>query len=91
MTDSTSDSRSDRGRGRARQLFRVAAAVGIGAVLLRVAFPRLRLRVKTAFHERCRQMVHEMEFSERPSCEMCYEMHSAMHRRMERATAASQD
>ena len=89
MGNKTPDSGDERDRANALRPLRLAAMLGIAAVLLKVAFPVLRRRVEEAFHERCRQMVHEMEFGERPSCEMCYEMHRAMHRREEKEMAAT--
>ena len=91
MGKSISDSRVREGGKRARQQLRVATTVGVAAVLLKVAFPLLRRRVETAFHERCRRMVQNMEFGERPSWQMCYDMHSAMHRRTEREMVPTQD
>ena len=80
---------TERDTARGRRQLRVTAIFGIASVMLKVAFPLLRRRVEKAFHDRCQQMVHDMEFGERPSCEMCYEMHRAMHRRIERETAAT--
>ena len=74
----------------ARQQLRVAVTVAVAAALWKVAFPQLRRRVETAFYERCRRMAHDMEFGERLSCQMCYDMHSAMHRRTEREMVLTQ-
>lgn len=71
---------------RAHRKARMIAVSG-GVALLKVALPLLRRQAERAFHRRCKKMVHEMEFGERPSCEMCYRMHRAMHRRMEREPA----
>ena len=91
MDKSISDSRIKEGGKRARRQVGVATTVAVAAVLFKVAFPLLRQRVETAFHELCHRMVHDMEFGEGPSCRMCYDMHSAMHRRNEREMAPTQD
>ena len=91
MDNSISDSRLREGGKRGRQQLGVATTVAVAAVLLKVAFPLLLRRAEAAFHERCRRMVHSMEFGERPSCRMCYDMHSAMHRRNERELVPTQD
>ena len=58
------------------------AIVGAAALLDR--------RARHAFHGRCLDMIERMEFGEEPSCRMCYEMHRAMHRRMDREAAGSE-
>ena len=91
MDKSISDSRIKEGGRHVRRQLRVATTVAVAAVLLKVAFPLLRGRAEAAFHEGCRRMLHSMEFGERPSCQMCYDMHSAMHRRNEREMVPAQD
>lgn len=80
----TPDPGTNRDRARAWRQLRATAVLGGVAVLLKTAFPLLRRQMERVFHERCQRMVHEMEFGEGPSCQMCYEMHHAMHRRIER-------
>ena len=91
MDKRISGSHIKEGGKRGRRQLPVATTVAVAAVLLKVAFPLLRRLVETAFDERCRRMVHNMEFGEGPSCQMCYDMHSAMHRRNEREMVPTQN
>ena len=72
--------RKQTGKEHLRRNLTFAAAV----VVLAAAIPMLKRRLGKAIRGHCQGMIHDMEFGERPSCEMRYEMHRAMHRRMEK-------
>lgn len=56
----------------------------VAEISLVAVLPLLARLLTRVVHARCQRMMHEMEFGERPSCQMCYDMHRAMHRRMEK-------
>ena len=71
MRETTTESGQRRGRALGRRRLCAVTALAIGAFVLKATFPSLRRRAEMAIHARCRRMIHEMEFGEEPSCQMC--------------------